>query len=129
MAGSLFDRLTRREAGLRMDDEESIRLHLLRMLMTRQGAVQALPDYGLPDLNDLTLSRAEVVRQCCTAIESCIAKYEPRLRGVKVRHVPLDDGRFAMGFLIEAMRLDATGGLEEWRWSVVMDGDQVRGGA
>ena len=109
-----------------MDDDESIRMHLLRMLTTRQGAVQALPDYGLPDLNDLSLSRAEVVLQCCAAIEECIAKYEPRLAGARVRYAPLDDGLFAMGFQIEGMRVEAGGSLVPWSWSVVMDGEQFR---
>lgn len=127
MAGSLFDRLVRGDAGAHMDEDESIRLHLLRMLTTRQGAVQALPDYGLPDLNDLSLSRAEVIRQCCLAIEGCIEKYEPRLCGVIVSHTPLDEGQFAMGFRIEAVRLCSDGSQVPWRWSVTMDGAQVRG--
>lgn len=129
MAGSLFDRLTRGEAGARMDEDESIRRHLLRMLTTRQGSVQALPDYGLPDLNDLSLSRAEVVRQCCLAIEKCIARYEPRLREAKVMHVSVDEGKLNMAFRIEAIREDSDGMQVPWRWSVVMDGDQVRGAA
>ena len=129
MAGSLFDRLTRGEAGLRMGEDESIRLHLLRMLTTRQGAVQALPDYGLPDLNDLSLSRAEIIRQCCMAIEKCIAGYEPRLRGARVAYAPLDDGQLHMAFRIEAIREDSDGMQVPWRWSIVMDGDQVRGAA
>ena len=126
MAGSLFDRLTRGEAGLLMDEDESIRRHLLRMLTTRQGAVQALPDYGLPDLNDLSLSRAEVIRRCCTAIEKCIAGFEPRLHGAKVGYVHLEDDLFVMAFRIEAMRMDCEGRQIPWRWSVVMDGDQVK---
>lgn len=129
MAGSLFDRLTRGEAGLRMDEDESIRLHLMRMLTTRQGAVQALPDYGLPDLNDLSLSRAEVIRQCCAAIEKCIAGYEPRLQGAKVGYLHLEESQFVMAFRIEAMRTDADGRQVPWRWAVVMDGDQVKGAA
>lgn len=44
MAGSLFDRLTRGDEGARMSEDESIRLHLLRLLTARQGSVQALPD-------------------------------------------------------------------------------------
>jgi type VI secretion system protein len=126
MAGSLFDRLTRGEAGLRMDEDESIRRHLMRMLTTRQGAVQALPDYGLPDLNDLSLSRAEVIRRCCSAIEECIAGYEPRLHGAKVGYMHLEEDQFTMAFRIEAMRVDCEGRQIPWRWSVVMDGDQVK---
>ena len=69
MAGSLFDRLTRGDEGARMSEDESIRLHLLRLLTARQGSVQALPDYGLPDLNDLTLSRAELILETCRAVK------------------------------------------------------------
>lgn len=127
MAGSLFDRLTRGEAGVRMDEDESIRRHLLRMLTTRQGAVQALPDYGLPDLNDLSLSRAEVIRRCCVAIERCITAYEPRLGSVRVGYVHAEDDRFAMCFRIEAVRPGLGGGQVPWRWSLTMDGDQVKG--
>ena len=127
MGGSLFDRLTRGEAGGRMDEDESIRHHLLRMLTTRQGAVQALPDYGLPDLNDLSLSRAEVTRRCCVAIEQCIAAYEPRLQNVRVGYMHAEDDRFAMCFRIEGVRPGLGGGQIPWSWSVTMDGDQVRG--
>ena len=35
MAGSLFDRLTRGDEGARMSEDESIRLHLLRLLTAR----------------------------------------------------------------------------------------------
>ena len=39
MPGSLFDRMTRGEEGARMSEDESIRLHLLRLLTARQGSV------------------------------------------------------------------------------------------
>ncbi len=127
MAGSLFDRLTRGHAGLCMDDDESIRLHLLRMLTTRQGAVQSLPDYGLPDLNDLSMSRAEVILQCCAAISSCVAKYEPRLIAVDVQYVQQEDAQFTMAFRIKATRVDDSGAHVPWQWSVAMDGARMRG--
>ncbi len=50
MPGSLFERITLGTAGERMDEDESIRRHILRMFTARQGSVQALPDYGLPTL-------------------------------------------------------------------------------
>lgn len=127
MAGSLFDRLTRGEAGARMDDDESIRLHLLRMLTARQGAVQALPDYGLPDINDLTLSRAELLKETSKAIQECVEKYEPRLQGISVSHQPLPGSPFTMGFRISAMKYDAHGVLAPWQWSISLEGDKVRG--
>jgi len=128
MAGSLFDRLTRGEAGTRLGEDESIRLHLLRMLIARQGSVQALPDYGLPDINDLTLSRAELLQNTCLAIKQCIERYEPRLTEVEVHHLPSAglQSAFTMGFHIKALILDAQGGLTPWQWNLSLDGDKVR---
>ena len=78
MAGSLFEKLTLGQPGMGMSEDESIRHNLSRVLGTRQGAVQALPDYGLPDLNDLTLSRSELQNMLSSAIERLIIHYEPR---------------------------------------------------
>ena len=127
MPGSLFDRLTRGGEGARMSDDESIRLHLLRLLTARQGSVQALPDYGLPDLNDLTLARAELVTETCRAVKACIRRYEPRLTEVEVSHQPLPESLFAMGFRIRALKLGEDGGMSPWQWDITLNGDNVRG--
>ena len=126
MAGSLFDRLTRGETGAYMDEDESIRLHLLRMLTIRQGAVQSLPKYGLPDLNDLTLSRAELIQQGCDTIRECIEKYEPRLCAVKVEHAPEEEFPFTMGLRIVAMKVAPDGSQSPWQWTMSISGANVR---
>ena len=128
MAGSLFDRLTRGDEGARMSEDESIRLHLLRLLTARQGSVQALPDYGLPDLNDLTLSRAELILETCRAVKKCIQRYEPRLTDVEVSHQALAESLFAMGFRIAALQVGSDGTTAPWQWSISLNGDKVRGG-
>lgn len=128
MAGSLFDRLTRGDEGARMSEDESIRLHLLRLLTARQGSVQALPDYGLPDLNDLTLSRAELILETCRAVKKCIQRYEPRLTDVEVSHQALPESLFAMGFRIAALKVNSDGTTAPWQWSISLNGDKVRGG-
>jgi len=99
------------------------------MLTARQGSVQALPDYGLPDINDLTLSRAELLNETCKAIEHCIEQYEPRLTEVEVTHLSLEGAQssFTMGFRIIAMKCDSHGGKAPWEWSISLDGDKVRG--
>jgi type VI secretion system protein len=125
VAGSLFDRLTQGAIGARMDEDESIRMHLLRMLTIRQGAVQSLPDYGLPDLNDLTLSRAELIQQGCAAITACIEKYEPRLCSVKVEHAPEEEFPFTMGLRIYAMKIAADGSQHPWQWALSISGSKV----
>ena len=72
-----------------MDEDESIRCNLSRVLGARQGAVQALPDYGLPDINDLTLSRSELQSMLSSAIEQLVVRYEPRLRNPRVMSLPM----------------------------------------
>jgi type VI secretion system protein len=127
MSGSLFERLTRGEAGLNMDEDESIRKHLLRMFIARQGSVQALPDYGLPDLNDLTLSRADLIRETCEALKTCINRYEPRLVDADVVYRAMPDSSFLLGFHISAMKFDSQGKLHPWQWDVSFEGDKMRG--
>jgi type VI secretion system protein len=129
MEGSLFDRITSGRTGTRMDEDESIRLHLVRMFIARQGSVQALPDYGLPDINDLTLSRAELIHETCAAIQKCIAQYEPRLTGVTVTHLPSTDpaSAFTMELRITAMKRGMHGVLTPWDCSLALDGNKVRG--
>lgn len=127
MAGSLFERITLGEAGARMDEDDSIRSNLVRMFTARQGSVQAAPDYGLPDLNDLTLSRAELIQENCKAIRDCIARYEPRLSEAEVEHIELEDMHFTQGFRISALKRDSLGRLVPWHWTITMDGEKVRG--
>lgn len=126
MAGSLFDRLTQGEAGTRMSEDESIRRHLMRLFTARQGSVTALPDYGLPDLNDLTLSRAEIINETCRAVSACIAAYEPRLTEVRVVHQPRREAAFSLDFRISALRREPGGGTSPWQWSLSIEGDKVR---
>src|SRR3990167_4037976 len=69
----------------------SIAAHLGKMLSTRAGSVQTLPDYGLPDLNDMRLSLHDSLQQARIAIERFIEAYEPRLRDVRVISLPRDN--------------------------------------
>ncbi|MDR2821282.1 MAG: type VI secretion system baseplate subunit TssE [Desulfovibrio sp.] len=127
MSGSLFERLTSGDAGASIDEDESIRRHLMRMFTARQGSVQTLPDYGLPDINDLTLSHAELIQETGVALQACIQRYEPRLVDVKVAHHPLPDSTFTLGFHISAQKYDAHGQLQPWQWNFSLEGDKMRG--
>ncbi|WP_024646494.1 type VI secretion system baseplate subunit TssE [Pseudomonas syringae] len=86
--GSLFERLAGHKAHSGLDNEgrlmTSIAVHLSNMLGTRAGSVKMLPDYGLPDLNDMNLSLHETLKQSRAAIEKVIRTYEPRLVDVYV---------------------------------------------
>ena len=101
-----------------MDEDESIRCNLSRVLGARQGAVQALPDYGLPDINDLTLSRSELQSMLSSAIEQLVVRYEPRLRNPRVMSLPMrEESPFTLLFSIQAERIRREGRLEPWTWT------------
>ncbi|MCJ8170460.1 type VI secretion system baseplate subunit TssE [Atopomonas sediminilitoris] len=130
--GSLFERLSgQAPARVSKADAEgvlthSIALHLGKMLSTRAGSVQTLPDYGLPDLNDMRLSLHDSLQQARVSIERFIEAYEPRLSRVRVHTLPRAHDPLRLAFDIEA-QLHMEGGLRPVRFSAQLDGSgQVR---
>lgn len=106
--GSLFERLAGIPAERKQFDDEaaitlSIANHLGKMLSTRAGSVQTLPDYGLPDLNDLNLSLHDALQQSRIAIERFVEAYEPRLSEVRVVTMPRTHDPLNLSFNIEGM--------------------------
>ena len=118
--GSLFERLGG-EAGQRAGWSRevaamaSVAAHLAKMLSTRAGSVQTLPDYGLPDLNDMRLSQARI------AIERFIEAYEPRLTQVRVISLPRTHDPLRQAFAIDAM-LEMDGIKRQVSFSASLDG-------
>jgi type VI secretion system protein len=98
---SLFERLER-PAAVHACGVTSIASHLGKMLSIRAGSVQTLPDYGLPDLNDMNQSLHESLSQSRLLIERFIRAYEPRLQQVRVTALPRDHDPLAQAFSIEA---------------------------
>jgi type VI secretion system protein len=98
---SLFERLgypTEHSAcGVR-----SVAAHLGKMLSIRAGSVQTLPDYGMPDLNDMNQSLHESLSQSRLLIERFIRAYEPRLKQVRVRSLARGHDALALAFAIDA---------------------------
>ncbi|WP_218169839.1 MULTISPECIES: type VI secretion system baseplate subunit TssE [unclassified Pseudomonas] len=97
----LFERLER-PAATPACGVTSVAMHLGKMLSIRAGSVQTLPDYGLPDLNDMNQSLHESLTQSRLLIERFIRAYEPRLKHVRVRTLPRDQDPLALAFAIEA---------------------------
>ena len=81
----------------------SVAAHLAKMLSTRAGSVQTLPDYGLPDLNDMRLSLHDALQQARMAIERFIEQYEPRLKQVRVISLPREHDPLSLNFAIEGL--------------------------
>jgi len=129
--GSLFERLGG-EAGQRAGWSHevavmaSVAAHLAKMLSTRAGSVQTLPDYGLPDLNDMRLSLHDSLQQARAAIERFIEAYEPRLRQVRVVSLPRDHDPLNLAFAIEGW-LEVDGFSRQVSFAARLDGSgQVR---
>ena len=104
--GSLFERLggeTQQRSGLSREASilASVAAHLAKMLSTRAGSVQTLPDYGLPDLNDMRLSLHDALTQAREAIEEFIERYEPRLSQVQVTALPNDGDSLRLAFSLQ----------------------------
>lgn len=112
--GSLFERLggkARERVGLSREVAvmSSVADHLAKMLSTRAGSVQTLPDYGLPDLNDMRMSLHDALNQARAAIERFIEAYEPRLQGVRVVALPRRHAPLNLSFSIEGtLNIDGT---------------------
>lgn len=129
--GSLFERLGG-DAGQRAGWSReiaamaSVAAHLAKMLSTRAGSVQTLPDYGLPDLNDMRLSLHDSLQQARSAIERFIEAYEPRLRQVRVVSLPRDHDPLSLNFAIEGL-LEVDGFKRQVSFAARLDGSgQVR---
>ncbi len=124
--GSLFERLadeTFNRNGSSREDciAHSVAAHLAKMLSIRAGSVQTLPNYGLPDLNDMNLSLYDALIQARCAIECFIGAYEPRLSEVKVVAQPQGNDRLRMSFAIEGL-LQVGGVRRPARFFVSLDG-------
>jgi len=78
-----------------------------------------LPDYGLPDLNDMSLSLHDSLTQARKAIERFIESYEPRLSDVQVTAVPREDDPFRLLFAIVGV-LDVAGIKRPVRFNAAM---------
>ncbi len=66
----------------------SVHSHLTRLLNTRRGSLQHMPDYGLPDMTEIYQSLPYSVHQLVRAIHETISKYESRLSQIKVHYLP-----------------------------------------
>jgi type VI secretion system protein len=124
--GSLFERLngdSSRRGGQDLPSAamHSVAAHLGKMLSTRAGSVQTLPDYGLPDLNDMRRSLHDSLQQARSAIERFIDAYEPRLSRVSVIPLPREQDPLTLRFAIDAV-LEVEGFKRKVSFSAQVDG-------
>src|SRR4030043_1544937 len=73
-----LDQLTE-EQKLRSSIIENLRM----VLSTRQGSVQHLPDFGMPDILQLYFNSNNSIEPIKKEIKNVIMKYEPRIADVQ----------------------------------------------
>lgn len=81
---------------------ESVIGHLRQLLNVRQGSVEALPDYGMPDFNDVIRAHSDHITVLQRTIRDMIAAFEPRLTGVRVVHLRNEDDPLDLRFKVTA---------------------------
>lgn len=71
-----------------VSEEEQVILSVLdnmqRILNTRAGSLEHLPDYGLPDMTTVLQGMPGTAHQLMRVLSDVLRKYEPRLKRVNV---------------------------------------------
>ena len=100
-------RARERESGRRASEDpekviSSVVKHLQMILNTRQGNVPIAEDYGIPDITSFRHTAPFSIREIEKSIDRTIEKYEPRLKGVRVKFIPQEENRLTVNFQIHA---------------------------
>lgn len=128
---TLFQRIQMGEDSsqkkLELDPEKlrkSIGIHLQDMFNTRQGAVLANPDYGLPDFNDIDMSNGFQLakNELEKAIKAHLKQYEMRIGRVRVNYVKDLENPLNLRFEIKGL-LNLRGQASRVRFEVCMDSE------
>ncbi len=100
---------------------ESVRGNLERLLNSRHGMSETVPDYGLPALTDIVVSGDRHVQLLREAMQQAVEKYEPRLRRVRVSVVEQEGETKRMGFRIDGVLVSDSGEHRVW-YGVALSG-------
>lgn len=98
----------------------SVLRHLQKVLNTRQGDVPIAEDYGVPDITSFRHTVPFSLREMEKSIRRTIEKYEPRLKGVRVKFIPQEEEKLTVSFQIHA-RLVLEGQKEPVRFRSQID--------
>ncbi|MEO6527592.1 MAG: type VI secretion system baseplate subunit TssE [Gemmatimonadaceae bacterium] len=107
---ALLDALTGRfEGGEQVTDvperEQRMRSvlgNLRRLFNARQKGMAHVPEYGLPDLSDISPTAHEKIEALRGAIRDAVERYEPRLRNVRVQRDSSEGDSAQLVFLLVA---------------------------
>ena len=93
---------------------DSVLQHLRKMLNVHQGNVPTLPMYGMPDFNDMASRFPEAVLELQRALKTSIEQYEPRLKKVRIKHLPDAADPLHLRFEITAKLMTGEGDPALW---------------
>ena len=92
-----------------------------RMLNVREGSVLALPDYGMPDFNDVVKEFPDAISRIQQVISQFVECYEPRLQGVQVHYIHDPEQPLLLTFVISG-ELKANGRVSKVSFDTVLTG-------
>ncbi len=101
---TLFDVLTGNNKNV-FDEtalHKSIQNHLMLLLNTRQGSLQHLPNYGIPDLQHIYQGLPNSLNSFSHRLSKIIEQYEPRLTQVIIQNRPVQQNNCIIYFEIRA---------------------------
>lgn len=89
---------------------DSVLTHVRLILNARQGCCETRPDYGMPDLNDISNEASETIPAIARAVKLQLETFEPRLSQVVVRPLPVADRPGDFAFSVSAVMKAGDGG-------------------
>jgi type VI secretion system protein len=101
---------------------DSVVRNLRRLFNARQGCSESRPDLGMPDFGEMTFGINNALPEIIRAVRFQIEQFEPRLRGVQVRHDIDPDDPQSIRFSIRA-ELVLADGATPIRFAGVLGGD------
>lgn len=79
---------------------QSVMSNLNRLFNTRQGTIEHLPEYGLPDAATIYRDAKYPVEELRKNIREAVEKFEPRMRRVHIERQADDHEQMRLSFLI-----------------------------
>ena len=80
---------------------DAVRENLALLLNTRRGAVEHLPDYGMPPLETYQPVSPESMTALTDELETTLREYEPRIQGLRVSLSPSGNRDFFLSIEID----------------------------
>lgn len=101
------------------DEIGSILEHLRALLNTRQGDSPCALRYGVLDFSDVVHALPGAVPALLQAMRATINEYEPRLKAVSVRHLPVE-GELILRFEVSGQLARPGAGARTLRFSTTV---------